>query len=138
MPYHRKTSDADFFALVHHVLESHPSAATGERRVTDRRDYACQQFIAPYVDGNLPKQSEFRLVRCLDLSPTGFSFLTPRVPTSEYLVVALGSAPYIFVSACVAHCTSQQVDNRRMFLVGCRFVARIKGIVYGHNLGETG
>lgn len=136
MSYHRETSDADFFSLVHHVLESNRSAA-GDRRISDRRTYACQQYIAPYINGNLPKQSEFRLVRCLDLSPSGFSFLTPHVPTSEYLVVALGSAPYIFVSACVVHCTSQQYENRRMFLVGCRFVARIKGAVYGNKLGEA-
>ena len=137
MPYHRETSDADFFALVHHVLENNRNTASSERRVSDRREYTCQQYIAPYVNGSLPKQSEFQLFHCLDLSPSGFSFLSPTVPTSEYLIVALGSAPYIFVSACVVHCKSQRRDDEQVFLVGCRFVARIKGAVYGSRLGET-
>ncbi len=136
MPYHQETSDANFFALVHHVLESNRPVTNADRRGNDRHEYACRQFIAPYVGGNLPKQIEFRLVRCQDLSPSGFSFLAAEPPDCEYLVVALGSCPYIFVSAHVVHAAAQLIDGVELFAVGCRFVARIKGIVYGQRLGE--
>jgi hypothetical protein len=138
MKYHQETSDANFFSLVHHVLESNRLVTNADRRESDRHEFPCRQFIAPYVGGSLPKQTEFRLVRCQDLSPSGFSFLAAEPPDCEYLVVALGKCPYIFVSAHVVHCATQLIDREEPFVVGCRFVARIKGIVYGHHLGKPG
>ena len=136
MTLHRETSDANFFSLVHNVLENARPLTGSDRREGDRHEFACEQYIAPYVGGVLPKQTDFRLVRCQDLSPNGFSFLTAELPECEYLVVALGTCPYIFMSAHVVHCASQWIAGVEVFNIGCRFVARIKGIVYGHRLGE--
>ncbi len=68
--------------------------------------------------------------------PADFHFLEPAPPECDFLIVALGSAPYIFVSAQIVHEESIDVDGQTMSLMGCRFVARIKGVLYGHRLGE--
>ncbi len=127
---HRETSDANFFALVHHVLESSLAADT-DRRDNRRRRFSCLQFVAPYADGRLPTQAEFRRVLCRDLSPTGFSFVASDRPDTEYLVVALGAAPFIFVSAQIMHQWPEQVKGKPMYVVGCRFVSRIKSPDFG-------
>jgi hypothetical protein len=136
MQNYKETPDVDFFGLVHHVLEGCHPAASAERRGSNRREYSCHQFIAPYIDGRLPQPSAFRSVRCQDLSPCGFSFLEPSLPECEYLVVALGAVPYIFLSARVVHHVAQESAGEPLFLIGCRFVARIKGVVYGRRLGQ--
>jgi hypothetical protein len=138
MVHYQETSDANFFALVHHVLESrHAVSDAGRPREHHRHEFLCHQFIAPYVGGVLPKQTDFRRVLCHDLSPSGFSYLESTPPECDFLIVALGSAPYIFVSAQALHHEPIEVDGQTMYLMGCRFVARIKGVLYGHRLGES-
>lgn len=135
MRFHQETPDVDFFALVHHLLDGAPSASV-ERRRADRRDFTCVQFIAPYVDGRLPKETDFRPIRCQDLSSSGFSYLAANVPVNEFQIVALGAAPHIFLSARVVHHAPQATpEGEPMFLIGCRFVARISGTAYGRHLG---
>jgi hypothetical protein len=136
MAYYQETSDANFFSLVHHVLESHKPTADADRRERNRHDYTCRQFIAPYVGGRLPKQNDFRAVECQDLSPTGFSFVEAELPKHEHLIVALGKAPYIFVSAEIVHSDLMEINGKAACLVGCRFLSRIKGVVYGYQLGD--
>ena len=138
MAYFQETSDANFFALVHHVLESRQLGADGgKRREARRHEFLCHQFVAPYVGGVLPQQTEFRRVLCHDLSPSGFSFIEASPPDCDLLIVALGSAPYIFVSAQVVHQEPIEVDGQNLFLMGCHFVARVKGAIYGHRLGDA-
>ncbi len=129
MPY-RESADANFFALVHHVLEASISADV-DRRDNRRRGFSCLQFIAPYVDGRMPTQSEFRRVLCRDLSPTGFSFVSNDPPDSEYLVVALGAAPFIFVSAQIVHHWPDEAEGKPVWIAGCRFIARINTPEFG-------
>lgn len=134
----QETSDANFFALVHHVLESRPTAPdTGRAREHRRHEFLCRQFIAPYVGGVLPTQADFRRVLCHDLSPSGFSYIETTPPDCDFLIVALGSAPFIFVSAQLLRHEPIEVDGQTMYLMGCRFVARIMGVPYGHRLGES-
>ena len=124
MPY-QEYSDASFFSLVHHVLEAARPVEVDERRDNQRRAFTLVQLIAPYHDGRLPRESDFRPVRCHDLSPTGFSFYADASCPDEYLVVALGAAPPIFVSAVVVHQRPVQVEGREVLLVGCRFMTRL-------------
>jgi len=126
----QESYDANFFALAHHVLHSSQDEAP-ERRGDDRRQYPWPQLIAPCRDGRLPAASDFRRVPCHDLSNNGFSYLSATAPDCEYLVVALGKRPYLFVTAQVIRHAAQQIGERTVFLVGCRFVSRIKDHDFG-------
>jgi hypothetical protein len=126
----RESADANFFALVHHVLDASLAADT-DRRDNRRRGFSCLQFVAPYIDGRMPTQSEFKRVLCRDLSPTGFSFVASDPPNTEYLVVALGAAPFIFVSAEIVHQWPDEAEGKPVWIVGCRFVSRIKTPEFG-------
>jgi hypothetical protein len=123
---HQEFSDANFFALVHNVLEANRLAGIVDPRDNRRRQFACLQCVAPYRDGRLPAQAEFARVLCRDLSPTGFSYLASAAPDCEYLVVALGPSPSIMLSAQVVHNWPVETDAGTKMVVGCRFIARIK------------
>jgi hypothetical protein len=120
----QSASDAGFFSLVHEVLEAELQHQS-DRRNEDRKDYDCVQLIAPYEPGHLPAASEFRRVRCQDLSPGGLSYVDNQLPNTKSLVVLLGPAPFIFLTAEVAHHTVTQTDNGKEYLIGCRFTGRI-------------
>jgi len=122
---HREYSDATFFSLVHHVLEAGKVEQDTERRDNQRHQFSCMQLVAPYRDGRMPSQAEFQHIRCHDLSPTGFSFYSPEPYVEKDLIVALGKAPFIFISAEVVHQRPVDLDGEQMLLVGCRFIARI-------------
>ena len=115
-------STADFYGLVHDVLEGMPKR---ERRGNNRREFACLQWVAPYGEGRLPTTADFIRVRCRDLSLTGFSFLAEQLPHSDYLLVALGTSPFTFVSAQVLHGRMIRVEGEKHLLIGCRFLRRI-------------
>jgi hypothetical protein len=121
----QSASDAGFFSLVHDVLEAELHHQS-DRRDDNRKDYDCVQLIAPYEAGHLPAASEFRRVRCQDLSPGGMSYVDNQLPNTHSLVVLLGPAPFIFLTAEVAHHTVTQTDSGKEYLIGCRFTGRIK------------
>ena len=115
-------STADFYGLVHEVLQGMPRS---ERRGNRRREFACLQWLAPYGEGRLPTLADFTRVRCRDLSLTGFSYLAEQLPQSDYLLVALGTSPFTFVSAQVLHGRMIRVEGEKQLLIGCRFLRRI-------------
>jgi hypothetical protein len=121
----REHADANFFALVHHVLEATRKEDEPERRETRRRKFSCLQFIAPYTDGRLPSESDFERVVCLDLSPTGFSFLIKRLPECQHLVAALRGNSMIYVTAEVIRQQEFTHEDRHMWRIGCHFLSRI-------------
>ena len=133
----RQESDINFFALVHHVLEANRPEVPQDRRDNGRKDYGCLQFIAPYRDGQLPAAADFEPVKCRDLSPTGFSYLANEPPQHEYVVVALGQAPFIFVSAAIRHHKLKAIDGSLAYHVGCKFIARINEPSFGRELGAA-
>ena len=53
---YQKAADANFFALVHHVLEAgkQEQGSAAERRLVERKNFASLQYIAPYRDGQSP------------------------------------------------------------------------------------
>jgi len=122
----QQASDATFFSLVHHVLER-ATPDDPDRRGHDRQRFGRPQLVAPYRNGLLPADGDFRHVLCHDLSVGGFSYLADASPDCEYLVVALGAAPHLFVSAQVLRSRPFHFEGRDWVLVGCRFMSRILG-----------
>jgi hypothetical protein len=118
--------DVNIYALVHHVLDaSREYDETVERRTGRRRRYSCLQWVAPYRNGRLPEASEFTRVQCIDLSSGGFAFLAEEGGDYEFLVVALGNPPSLFLSAeSVRRCVVPFEGKNRVQL-GCRFVAKL-------------
>jgi len=103
-----------------------PGPINSERRRRARLSYPYRQRIAPIVDGRLPDDDEFTEIQCNDIAAGGFSFISPKPPQSEMLVVALGTPPNLsYLTAQVAHVTRLQREGRRMYLVGCSYVGRV-------------
>ena len=149
MSYSPSEIDANFYRLIHKMVAQDQEEETRERRGATRRPFRSMQRIAPCRGPGLPKEDEFFMARCYDLTRAGFSFLVPSRPDYEALVAALGDPPeLIYVAAEVLHCRSvllhrsgavQQVDGQPgsashggqtampMVLVGCRFVERVEG-----------
>jgi hypothetical protein len=121
----QSSADAGFFSLVHEVLEAE-KLRTDDRRYEQRQWYDCVQLIAPYTPEHLPAAADFRRVRCQDLSPGGISYIDAALPENPKLLVLLGPAPFIFLTAEVAHHTELQNGNAKEYLIGCRFTGRIK------------
>jgi PAS domain S-box-containing protein len=98
-----------------------------ERRVHDRRPYQCIQMVAPCLDGRLPGLDQFREVRCYDISPRGFSFLLSTRPTFDELVATFGSATSrLYLRAVIRHITPIQFEGRKVLLIGCEYVGRVR------------
>jgi len=127
----QQSSDASFFSLVHHMVEAEHQLPPIDRRTEGRIRVRAVQFIAPYIDGKLPGKHDFLRVIGNDLSMSGFSYLAAHTPPCEYLVVALGPYPHVFLAAQVIHATPIIVDHRSLLVVGCQFIARLKDLEIG-------
>jgi PAS domain S-box-containing protein len=102
-----------------------PPDIAEDRRGEQRRSYPYIQVLAPVINHRLPELHHFYDVRCRDISPRGFSFLLPEPPAYEQYVVAFGAFPtQIFLVVKVMHYSPYRFEDRDMFLVGCRYVAR--------------
>jgi hypothetical protein len=117
--------DAGFYSLVHEVLEAERSRSAKERRGDNRRSYDCIQLIAPYRKARLPSAAEFRHVRCQDLSPGGMAYYDAQPPQHKELLVLLGPAPFIYLTAVIAHHAPVLNGDRAEYLIGCRFTGRL-------------
>lgn len=140
--------DAEFFRVVHNLLETETPDAVSNRRRRPRFLYDHVQRIAPRTGDALPTAAEYFAVRCHDLNEGGFSFLLPEPPTFRELVAVLGRHPEeIFMAATVRHWSFVTVHadghivwqgespaesprgrpdgSVTMVQVGCRFSARL-------------
>jgi PilZ domain len=96
-----------------------------ERRVSLRRPHRVFQWIAPCIDGQLPDQTMFYPVKCIDISRTGIAFFTEEALTTEQVIIALGTTEEAFyVRSRVANCAPVQNEDGWRFRVGCEFVER--------------
>jgi hypothetical protein len=126
----RIAADADFYTLVHQLVESEKSLArkgqsVTERRAANRQPFDCTQLLAPFRGDRLPSQAEFRPVVCQDLSAGGFAFLSPDRIDFDELIVALGQVPFRFFAARVQNESCVRARGRQAYRVGCRFTGRI-------------
>jgi len=95
------------------------------RRRRKRTPYPYIQFIAPYTGKTLPIFKSFNPVRCRDISPVGFSFLTPSLPLFDKVVIAFGSSPsIIYLVAEVVHTTCCVIDGEDLYIIGCQYISR--------------
>lgn len=114
------------FKTVHKLLSDDPAAQSQEnRRNSNRRPFHRPQLIAAYDGQRPPDASEFRLLECEDLSERGFSYYEATPPTYRRLVVALGAAPFRFLTGEVAHFKPVKRPDGKSYLVGCRFTGRL-------------
>ncbi len=96
-----------------------------ERRVNVRRPHRVFQWIAPCINGQLPDQTMFYPVKCIDISRTGIAFFTEEALTTDQVIVALGTTEEAFyVRSRVANCAPVQDEGGWRFRVGCEFVER--------------
>jgi len=129
-----RATDANFFALVHHVLESQRNETLREQREKSRQPYSCLQYAAVYRNGVLPSRNEFFPILCSDLSSGGVSFLTNQTLIDQFLVLALGVNPQMFLSAEIVNQTSERIAGQQVQRIGCRFAGRLQGV--GFDLPE--
>ncbi len=96
-----------------------------ERRQKPRRPFPYRQNVA-YVTGTVcPAEDDFVEVQCRDIAAGGFSFLSPHLPQSDRLVVALGSPRHLtYLTARVVHVTGLADSGRASHLVGCQYTGR--------------
>ncbi len=96
-----------------------------DRRVSLRRPHRVFQWIAPCIDGQLPDQTMFYPVKCIDISRTGIAFFTEEALTTDQVIIALGTTEEAFyVRSRVANCAPVQDEDGWRFRVGCEFVER--------------
>jgi hypothetical protein len=123
-----RATDANFFALVHHVLESERKDTQREQRDKSRQPFSCLQYAAVYRDGVLPNRNDFFPILCSDLSSGGVSFLTNRTLTDQFLVLALGVKPQMFLSAQIVNQSMEKIAGQQVQRVGCQFAGRLQGV----------
>ncbi|MBW3597358.1 MAG: hypothetical protein KY475_08790 [Planctomycetes bacterium] len=117
--------DLAFFEEVSRLLDEEPSGAARSRRRSSRSPFEYVQLLAYYNGRTLPGHADFQPVRCCDLSPGGFSFLTDDPPPHPQVVVALGVLPFSFFMAKIQHVRTTPYGGDMRNLVGCRFTRRI-------------
>ena len=119
--------DGDFFSLVHDLLRDQQEAATDERRDHDRRQYTCLQLVASYTPGQPLQPGDFDKRFFDDLSETGFAYFTPHPPETKQVAVALGVAPFTFLTADVVNQALSDGPEGRQYRIGCHFTGRLDG-----------
>lgn len=151
MPHVGSEIDANFYQLIHKILETPREAPTAERRFEKRSAFATSQRIASWDGDKFPEDREFVPVQCRDLTRSGFSYLSDAEPRFDALVVEFGAAPNaLYIAAKILHyapvicspsgavvrvsgrsrlareATPQGERGKAMFLVGCRFTRRLR------------
>ena len=93
-----------------------------DRRNSARVSYGAVLGVIEH-NGTLPAKSELRPVKALDLSHTGVSFSTTRWPSSDWLLIMLGSSQKPrYASVRVVGCQSKPTEgDLRRFEVHCEF-----------------
>jgi hypothetical protein len=99
-----------------------------QRTVTieERIAYPYLQAIAPMSNDEWPPRKDFFAAQFRDLSQNGFSFILDKAPEFSTLAVELGWQPCCHCFVCqVVNCTSEVMDGRTTYRVGCKFIRRM-------------
>jgi hypothetical protein len=110
--------------------EPRPEPGAGPERTlrprANRHPYTRTQHVAPYSGKSLPKRSEFRQVRCCNISTSGLAFIWQQVPDFDQVVVRLGNdARAIYLTARVVRKQPLNDDPAPAHVVGCQFTGRV-------------
>jgi hypothetical protein len=131
---HQIASDASFYALVHHLFRPKGDGlppGSGHEESTRVGGFNSLQFVAPYSNGTLPGEEEFRPVPCRDITPHGLSYLTTEPTAGDYVIVALGTGALVFLSARMVSQRPFVLNGETLSLVTVEFVARVRNAGYG-------
>lgn len=102
-----------------------PDSAS-ERRSAERRPFTSPQRIAPFR-GEIPAADEYEVVNCHDLSQGGFSFFAESLPNQDTIICVFNTRHAVLhLTAQVRYVKRIQKGEEPLFLVGCRFLQRIK------------
>lgn len=93
-----------------------------DRRGSSRVSYGAVLGVIEH-NGTLPETAELRPVKALDLSHTGVSFSTTRWPSSDWLLIMMGTSQQPrYAAARVVGCQCKLSDDDvRHFEVHCEF-----------------
>lgn len=93
-----------------------------------RHTFDTVQHVAAYHGGDgIPPASEFRPMRCNDISAKGISFICESAPAFKAFVVRLGAGSQArYMVANIANVTPMSKDEPVQYRVGCAFVARLE------------
>ena len=93
-----------------------------DRRGSSRVSYGAVLGVIEH-NGTLPEAAELRPVKALDLSHTGVAFTTTRWPSSDWLLIMMGTSKKPrYASARVVGCRGiVSEDDVRRFEVHCEF-----------------
>jgi hypothetical protein len=151
MPHVGSEIDANFYQLIHTMLEAPRKEPSAEHRSQKRNAFRTVQRIAPWDGSAFPGDREFVPITCHDLTRSGFSFLSATEPHYNMLVLEFGIRPNLLhIAAQIIHSTPvichpsgavarlgagnrtphesapDGEDVNEMFLVGCRFTRRLR------------
>lgn len=102
-----------------------PIAGRDETRDNQRREFSAIQAIARHTGDELPADTEFRQVKCLDLSSSGLSFLVPEPLEDQSLVIRFGADPnFMYVVGKVMNQAQVPSGAKPMYRIGCQFTNR--------------
>jgi hypothetical protein len=127
----QQTADANFYAFVHHLLETEEAAPPIDQELDGLIGVRAVQYVAPYRNGKLPARDNFQLVLGTELTSDGFSYLAGHAPDGDFLVVALGNFPHVFLIAEVSQTATTPVQSRELCVVTCRFLTRLSDFEIG-------
>ncbi len=151
MPHVGSEVDANFYCLIHQMLETQRGGSILDRRTEKRLPFQAAQRIARWDGSQFPSDDQFIPVECRDLTRKGFSFLFSGEPRFSSLVVEFGVPPHaLYVAAQIVRAVpmlrlpsgelkpvnsvetpadplgSHGEQGVPMYLVGCRFIRRLR------------
>lgn len=115
-------NDAALFQALHEAIVAHD---TSDQRSSERHRYEHPLLVAPVDGEEMPDQSQFHHVLCHDLSLQGFAFSSALPHLAQFLVVALGRAPFTFTLAQITRRDLVKTARGEEFSLGCKFVKRL-------------
>ncbi len=115
--------DLELMQSLHQIIQETQKGS--DRRRQPRHHFRCTQLMAPFDGEQMPAASAFVQVDCHDISSGGFAYYASELPEHEYLMLALGRAPFLFLVARVVRSEVVELADRVEYLIGCRLVKRI-------------
>jgi hypothetical protein len=99
MPHVGSEIDANFYRLIHQMLETPRDDNGPGRRPEMRHSHATAQRIARWDGSRFPDADQFVPIQFRDLTRSGFSFLAASEPRFSTLVVEFGIPPHVLYIA---------------------------------------
>jgi len=110
---------------VERAIAGPPATDGQERRGAKRFAFPHVQLMAEYDRNGLPSRHRFQPIQCQDLSTSGVSFLWPRTPSFEYIVISLETAGSPIYATARVVSVRPAPSQPGQLLIGCQFTGRV-------------